>query len=109
MSTTSDVAGFTYVWSYEVRDTREADFERLYGPDGGWAQLFRKSSNYLGTDLLRDRKNKNRYLTVDRWDSEPAHRTFVSEHREEFDELDRQGEVLTQDESFVGDFDPAGI
>jgi heme-degrading monooxygenase HmoA len=108
MSATNDLPGFTYVWSYEVRETCESDFERLYGPDGGWARFFRKSPNYLGTDLLRDRKKKNRYVTVDRWDSEQAHRRFVSEHREEFDELDRQGEVLTENESLIGNFDPAG-
>jgi heme-degrading monooxygenase HmoA len=108
MSKTSNASWFTYVWSYEVRDDREADFERLYGPNGGWAQFFRKSPNYLGTDLLRDRKIKNRYITVDRWDSEEAHRRFVSEHREEFDELDRQGEALTKNESLIGNFDPAG-
>jgi len=109
MSTANDVPGFAYVWSYEVRYGSEVDFEKLYGPAGGWAQLFRKSPNYLGTDLLRDRKKKYRYLTVDRWDSEQAHRTFVSEHREEFDELDRQGEALTKNESLIGNFDRAGI
>ncbi len=104
----NDASGFTYVWSYEVRDGHESDFERLYGPNGGWSQFFRKSPNYLGTDLLRDRKNKNRYITVDRWDSEEAHRRFISVHREEFDELDRQGEALTENENLIGNFDPAG-
>ena len=31
----NDASGFTYVWSYEVRGGREADFERLYGANGG--------------------------------------------------------------------------
>ena len=108
MSKTSGSAGFTYVWSYEVRDGRAADFEELYGSDGGWAMLFRKSPDYLGTNLLRDRQNKNRYATIDRWNSADAHRKFVSEHRGEFEELDRQGEALTKKETLIGDFDPAG-
>lgn len=108
MSTTIDNAGFTYVWSYEVRGGCEVDFESLYGPGGGWAKLFRQSPDYLGTNLLRDRKNKNRYVTIDGWDSEEAHRRFVSEHRLEFEALDRQGEALTQSETLIGHFDPAG-
>ena len=98
-------AGFVYIWMYHVREGCELDFETLYGPDGGWAQLFRKSAQYLGTDLLRDRSKKRRYVTVDRWISETSHREFVSEHGEEFAELDRKGERLTTKETRIGDFD----
>jgi len=98
-------AGFVYIWLYDVREGSELDFETLYGPDGGWAQLFRKSAQYLGTDLLRDRSKKSRYVTVDRWSSEASHREFVSAHREEFAELDRKGERLTTKETGIGDFD----
>ena len=101
-------AGFAYIWTYEVQEGREADFERLYGPNGSWAQFFRKSPQYLGTDLLRDRDKKGRYVTVDRWVSQEAHRAFVSEHREEFAELDGQGEKLTKNEALIGNFTPRG-
>ena len=98
-------AGFVYIWMYDVREGCELDFETLYGPDGGWAQLFRKSPQYLGTDLLHDRLKKGRYVTVDRWVSEASHREFVSEHREEFAELDLKGEQFTTNETGIGDFD----
>jgi len=101
-------AGFVYIWVYDVREGCEPDFETLYGPDGGWAQLFRKSAQYLGTELLRDRSQKRRYVTVDRWSSETSHREFVSEYREEFAELDRKGERLTTKETRLGDFDVVG-
>jgi heme-degrading monooxygenase HmoA len=101
-------AGFVYIWMYDVREGCELDFETLYGPDGGWAQLFRKSERYLGTDLLRDRSKKRSYVTVDRWISETSHREFVSEHGEGFAKLDGEGERLTSKETRLGDFDVVG-
>jgi hypothetical protein len=95
---------FVYIWWYEVREGRELEFETLYGPDGGWAHLFRKSVQYLGTDLLRDRDKERGYVTIDRWESESAYRGFVVEHRDEFAELDRQGEQFTTKETPLGEF-----
>lgn len=70
------------VFSYEVSDT--AAFERIYGPEGEWAQFFRQGDGYVGTELLRDVENPGRYLVVDRWDSGDAYNAFVESHREEF-------------------------
>lgn len=101
-------AGFAYIWMYDVRDGCEWDFEALYGPDGAWVRLFRKSADYLGTDLLHDRKVTRRYVTVDRWESEQAHREFVTAHKQEFSALDRKGEQLTTQETHIGDFGVVG-
>ena len=70
------------VFSYEVRDTTE--FERVYGPDGDWAQFFRRGRGYVGTELLRDLESPGRYLVVDRWESAEAYNAFVNEHRDEY-------------------------
>jgi heme-degrading monooxygenase HmoA len=70
------------VFSYEVRDV--AGFERAYGPDGDWAQLFAGASGYIGTELLRDVETPGRYLVIDRWDSADAYNSFASAHREEY-------------------------
>ena len=70
------------VFSYEVRDG--AEFERVYGPDGDWAQFFRSGRGYVGTELLRDLEVPGRYLVVDRWESSEAYNAFVAEHREEY-------------------------
>ena len=40
------------VFSYEVSDA--AEFERVYGPEGDWAEFFRRGRGYVGTELLRD-------------------------------------------------------
>jgi heme-degrading monooxygenase HmoA len=70
------------VFSYEVRDSEE--FERVYGPDGEWAEFFRQSRGYVGTELLRDVEAPGRYLVIDRWESADAYNLFVAERREEY-------------------------
>lgn len=70
------------VFSYEVR--HPDDFEGVYGPDGEWAQFFRRGRGYVGTELLRDLEQPGRYLVVDRWESAEAYNAFVAEHGEEY-------------------------
>jgi heme-degrading monooxygenase HmoA len=70
------------VFSYEVRET--AEFERVYGADGEWAQFFRQGTGYIGTELLRDVESPGRYLVIDRWESAGAYNAFTAGHREEY-------------------------
>jgi heme-degrading monooxygenase HmoA len=70
------------VFSYEVRDT--GGFERVYGPDGDWAQFFAGAAGYIGTELLRDVELPGRYLVIDRWDSAEAYNSFAAAHRDEY-------------------------
>jgi heme-degrading monooxygenase HmoA len=70
------------VFSYEVHDAEE--FERVFGPDGQWAEFFREGRGYVGTELLRDVEAPSRYLVIDRWESADAYNTFVAERREEY-------------------------
>lgn len=70
------------VFSYEVRDA--AEFERVYGPDGEWAQFFSQGAGYIGTELLHDVELESRYLVIDRWESAEAYNAFTTQHREEY-------------------------
>ncbi|HEY7206887.1 MAG TPA: antibiotic biosynthesis monooxygenase [Gaiellaceae bacterium] len=70
------------VFSYEARDP--AEFERVYGPAGEWAEFFRQGGGYVGTELLRDLENPGRYLVVDRWESAEAYNAFVAANRDEY-------------------------
>ncbi|HJQ84487.1 MAG TPA: antibiotic biosynthesis monooxygenase [Candidatus Binatia bacterium] len=70
------------VFSYEVHEP--ADFERVYGTEGEWAQFFRQGRGYIGTELLRDVEAAGRYLVIDRWESADAYNAFVAERREEY-------------------------
>src|SRR5215472_7264916 len=71
------------VFSYEVvRDA--AEFERVYGTDGEWAEFFKQGRGYIGTEFLRDVEAPGRYLVIDRWESADAYNAFVAAHREEY-------------------------
>jgi heme-degrading monooxygenase HmoA len=93
---------FVVVWQFEIAEERIADFEAAYGPDGVWAQLFRSSPHYLGTELLRDAYVSGAYLTVDRWASDEAFRAFRKDHDSDYEKLDRSCDALTSRETRIG-------
>lgn len=70
------------LFSYDAGDA--AEFERVYGPDGDWAQFFRTGRGYVGTELLTDVEIPGRYLVIDRWESRDAYNEFVAANREEY-------------------------
>lgn len=98
---------FVYVWEFLVPAERRQEFERAYGAAGEWVELFRRSPDYLGTELLRDRERADRYFTVDRWRSAVARAQFQQRHAEAIAGLDARCEALTLAERHLGDFDAA--
>lgn len=70
------------VFRYEVRDQRA--FEQAYGPEGEWARFFREGRGYIGTELLHDVEEPERYLVIDRWESGEAYNAFLSERQDEY-------------------------
>ena len=70
------------VFAYDADDT--AEFERVYGPEGDWAEFFRRGHGFVGTELLRDVEVPGRYLVVDRWETREAYNDFVATNREEY-------------------------
>ena len=93
---------FVVVWQFEIAEEKVSAFEAAYGPDGAWAQLFRRSADYKGTELLRDAYVPGGYLTIDRWTSEEAFRAFRKDHDREYEALDRECDALTAKETRVG-------
>ncbi|HEY1563386.1 MAG TPA: antibiotic biosynthesis monooxygenase family protein [Gaiellaceae bacterium] len=91
------------VFSYEVRDA--AEFERVYGTEGDWAQFFRQGRGYIGTELLRDMEGPGRYLVIDRWESADAYNAFVAERREEYMERVDATRFLYDSELRFGTFE----
>jgi heme-degrading monooxygenase HmoA len=83
------------VWEYDVPDVSAVDFERVYGADGAWAQLFSCSDGFKGTELFASVSNPGRYLTVDRFRDEASWRRFRTEYREAYVALDAESEALT--------------
>jgi heme-degrading monooxygenase HmoA len=95
---------YIYIWDFIVSKSSVLEFEKCYGPNGKWAELFRKSTGYLKTELIKDKSDPLRYLTIDHWQSERDHAEFLATFKDEYDELDRLFEELTVHETKIGTF-----
>jgi heme-degrading monooxygenase HmoA len=93
---------FVTLWEFEVKSGSEELFERTYGPDGQWAELFRRDAGYLGTRLLRDVGAARVYVTMDTWESREAYEEFREKLAAEYEELDRKCEGMTVREKSLG-------
>lgn len=93
---------YVIIWEYHVKVERLTEFENIYASTGAWAQLFKKHPGYLGTELLRDLNETQRYITIDRWVSSEAYNSFQAKWQAEYKKLDARCENLTGSESFLG-------
>jgi heme-degrading monooxygenase HmoA len=90
------------VWQYEVGEENRGKFELAFGPGGAWSSLFAKAPGYRGTALLRDTEDPRKYLTIDAWDTEEHHKSFLNEHREEYQAMDAGFSEFIHSEAKVG-------
>lgn len=95
---------FTTVWEYEVPEARRADFEATYGADGEWAQLFRRTTGFQETVLLRSVSSPLTYVTLDRWTSRATYEEFRIIHAAAYAALDAATQGLTLTERHLGTF-----
>ena len=100
---------YAYVWEYIIKPGRMTDFETAYGPEGTWVQLFRRADGYVRTELLRDRRDPNRFVTIDFWQSASHWESFRALFSDDFEQLDAECEELTSSETEIGRFDPVGL
>jgi heme-degrading monooxygenase HmoA len=102
MNSSDEALMFVVVWQFEIAEEKVSAFEHAYGPEGEWAQLFRGSPSYHGTELLKDAYVPGEYLTIDRWASEEAFRAFRKDNDSAYEVLDRACDELTARESRIG-------
>ena len=108
------------IWRFEVDSKNKNDFERFYGPNGDWAQLFGRSPGFLGTELVcltssptpsklaSSSPSVLTYLTLDRWRSAAEFDDFYREFAAPYQALDARCEALTLREEKYGVFEPVG-
>ncbi len=92
---------FVAVWKFTVAAARVPEFVRAYGPEGDWAELFRRAEGYLATRLVQDLDDDGVFVTIDSWTSQQAYAAFREKFAEEYAALDRRCERLTEDEVCV--------
>ena len=90
------------LWEYHVKEERLKDFERIYGEHGAWTDLFQRGIGYLGTELLVDPQNHQRYMTIDRWVSAQAYNNFLIRCHGEYETLDAECNELFESETLIG-------
>lgn len=93
---------YVIVWTYDVTPGAAPDFVEVYGPEGAWAQLFRRAPGFHSVELFRD--GDGRYLTLDRWTTEAAFEAFQAAHGEAYRALDVELAGLTLGQTRIGGF-----
>lgn len=92
---------FRIIWEFRPAPGKVAAFELAYGPDGLWADLFRRGAGYVGTELIRPAGAGGWYRTIDEWESEDDYEAFLEAFAEEYEALDADCAMLTADEQFI--------
>jgi hypothetical protein len=55
------------MWQFDVKSGRETEFEQLYGVNGEWTAMNRRTRSYLGTSFLQDQTRSSRYIVIEYW------------------------------------------
>jgi hypothetical protein len=95
---------FLILWEFEVKPGEELAFEKVYGPEGLWVQLFRGDPHYRETKLLKDSLRSRICYTLDFWESENDYNLFKQLNQDAYAKLDRASENLTIRERNLGCF-----
>ena len=99
---------FVALWEFEVKPRSKKRFQKVYGPGGDWAKLFRSDSHYQETRLLHDPEHPAIFLILDFWTSRQAYENFRASHATDYERLDAMGEALTRRERKIGWFESVG-
>lgn len=91
------------LWQYTVKSTKITEFLSHYNAEGTWAQFFNQDKSYLGTQLLRDTSQSDRFVTIDRWETKLRYRFFRDRNQDQYARIDQMCEELTESEEFLGE------
>ena len=92
------------VWQFDIRPDASKTFEHLYGADGEWTKLSRRSRSYLGSSFMRDIGMPNRYLLVEYWGEMMIYEKHVADFSDEVEALQRHRAELVERMETVGVF-----
>ena len=94
----------TIIWEFRPKPACYEDFINAYKADGRWAKLFAQAKGFQGTQLIQDKADQNRFITIDQWDTQSAYDTFQKEFGQAYQQLDQELEGLNNQETLIGNF-----
>ena len=97
------------VWQFDVKAGQNDAFESLYGADGAWTALSRRSRSFLGSSFLRDLAMSNRYLLVEYWSEMVVYEKHHADFQDETDDLERQRDRLVEQTIPLGLFNALDV
>ena len=92
------------VWQFDIKPEMTAEFERLYGADGDWTKLSRRSRSFLGCSFLRNIGVDSRYLLVEYWGEMVVYEKHQADFSDEIESLERERERIVERMETVGVF-----
>ena len=92
------------VWQFDVRPGAGAEFEKMYGSDGAWTELSRRSRSFLGSSFLRDMGSETRYLLIEYWGEMMVYEKHLADFQRQLDALEEQRGTLVERMEALGVF-----
>jgi len=92
------------VWQVDIRAGVAKEFEHLYGADGAWTKLSRRSRSFLGSSFLRDMGSETRYLLIEYWGEMVVYEKHLADVSDEVTKLEKQREQLVERMETIGVF-----
>jgi quinol monooxygenase YgiN len=92
------------VWQFDIKPGKSTEFERLYGADGDWTKLSRRSRSFLGSSFLRSIGSETHYLLVEYWGEMVVYEKHLADFTEQVRTLDEQRTLLVDRMETVGVF-----
>ncbi|MCL4810963.1 MAG: antibiotic biosynthesis monooxygenase [Vicinamibacteraceae bacterium] len=97
------------VWQFQVKRGQEAEFERLYGADGEWTTVSRKSRSFIGSSFLKELSSDRRYLLVEYWSEMLPYERHRRDLVEEIEPLEQAREAMLESVLPLGVYDALDV
>jgi len=94
------------VREFVAAEGREEDFKKVFGAEGIWSELLRRSAEYLGTDCRLEEQAERRFRVTDYWLSHESFEDFRRRYQLEYEKFSRliASENLVERETLLGSF-----
>ncbi len=91
-------------WQVDIQPGASEAFEKLYGADGDWTKLSRRSRSFLGSSFLRELGSETRYLLIEYWSEMVVYEKHLASFDAQLKELEASRATLVQHMQSLGVF-----